>query len=93
MKKKEKFLLILAMTEFGRVTKSICQIWTCLVKDFLVVAGGSCNVESQCEKKCRITSTEGTYYLLCTNQNIIFQSPKGFTEKYELLRIKNACYF
>ena len=64
MKKKEKFLLILAMTEFGRVTKSICQIWTCLVKDFLVVASGSCNVESQCEKKCRITSTEGTYYLL-----------------------------
>ena len=51
MKKKEKFLLILAMTEFGRVTKSICQIWTCLVKDFLVVASGSCNVESQYEKK------------------------------------------
>ena len=50
------------MTEFGRVTKSICQIWTCLVKDFLVVASGSCNVESQYEKKCRITSTEGTYY-------------------------------
>ena len=78
------------MTEFGRVTKSICQIWTCLVKDFLVVAGGSCNVESQCEKKCRITSTEGTY-LLHTYQLFIFQSPMGFTEKYGFLRIKNAC--
>ena len=79
------------MTEFGRVTKSICQIWTCLVKDFLVVASGSCNVESQYEKKkCRITSTQGTY-LLHTCQLFIFQSPKGFTEKYEFLRIKNAC--
>ena len=67
MKKKEKFLLILAMTEFGRVTKSICQIWTCLVKDFLVVAGGSCNVESQYEKKRNVESHQLkalTYYIL-----------------------------
>ena len=65
MKKKEKFLLILAMTEFGRVTKSICQIWTCLVKDFLVVAGGSCNVESQYEKNVESHQLKAltTYYL------------------------------
>ena len=69
MKKKEKFLLILAMTEFGRVTKSICQIWTCLVKDFLVVAGGSCNVERVSMKK-NVESHQLkalTYYLLLIN--------------------------